>query len=449
MTSRIPLVALLFTATLACASPDPIRDDLATAYYAAERDLQNGKDRQEIADRLKPVVEKYPKSVYYHLASTFLTDLRDSIGDIPKDAGPEQRLAETRILLWDIQRSENWPGGEKPFLKADPKDPAYQLLTKDRAIIEKLIPLLTNRAPTRSDNSRNLGGAIGSGMIPQARVCDVALAIIEYHAVCRFFRDSHSLSVFQQQSADRRDKVIQRVRDWWAENKDKSVAAGMRAQFPHAGSYPEKVWMAKALVRVGEGQKTDDKEHGLKLLRDMLKHNPGHVAAYVADAMAEVGDLSAVDVFYDALKSSGARSCEPHVVWYLCKHGQRREWELLAEMATAEVARGNASRGEQPVWMSVAGSGVAAKNPYAIPILPLGLSHENRITSEPLQWAEQSLRLLQKHVGQDFGYKANAPEDDRRAALRKGQEWWQSEGKAKYTFDYIEKNLLPAKPGGK
>jgi hypothetical protein len=454
MATRAVLAALMLVLPggVVLAEVDPLEDAVSKAYYAAEADLQAGKDRREIADRLKPMVEKHPTSPYYKLASEFLADLTESARNPPKaDGEPEARLADTRIEFYLVRIAENWGTPLKEFLKKEPKDPASQLLAADRKVIERLIPLLTDKAPTRVPNQRFTNG---SGLNPQPRVCDVALAIIEYHAQCRFHYDTIYGTYLHQLPADRREAVAKRVREWWTENKDKSVAAGVRAQIPHAASYPEKVWMAKTLIRLGEGRKTDDKEYGLTVLRDMLKQNRrGHVGGYVADVLAELGDTSAVDLFYDEWKSWLGRPGLMHdskIAFYLCAHGKRREWELLHAIALEEIRAGKGP-GEGAVWACVVNSGKADKNPFAIPVLGLAIGQTKDTGSrsvdgaggQSFSYADTAIEHLQKQVGKDFGYKRAGTAEERMAAIRKAQQWWDEEGKAKYTFDYIGTNMMP------
>jgi hypothetical protein len=440
---RAVLVALTLALPLGVlrAETPPAPDTLSEAYYAAERDLQAGKDRGVIAERLKPVVEKNPKSHYYSLAKTFLTDLTDSIGDPPgRDATPDERLAETRMRPWDIRRCENWPGGENPFLKGDANDPAYQLLIRDRKVIDKLIPLLKRRAPARSESPPIM---VSGGNYPQPRLCDVALAIIEYHGCCRFFDDPYTGAYLHQISEDRRDKVIQRVRDWWAENKDKSVAAGVRAQLAHAVSVTERVWTARALIKVSEGLKTDDKEFGLKHLRAMVDPNDWSLGGGLAPAaLGELGDADTLDRYHDELKagraSGNARSAQ---AGFLCQYGRRRDWELLTAIAETEL-RAGLGPDDHAVWSRVLWTETSDRNPYAIPIIALSLPFVDRDSKYALSMGQRSLTALRRQLGKEFGYKPGGTEADLRAAIAKARAWWEAEGKATYTFDNIERNLM-------
>jgi hypothetical protein len=63
-TVRAALVVLAWSAGLARAEIPPPPDALSKAYNAALTELRAGEDRQSIAGRLKPVVDKYPASDY-------------------------------------------------------------------------------------------------------------------------------------------------------------------------------------------------------------------------------------------------------------------------------------------------------------------------------------------------------------------------------------------------
>jgi hypothetical protein len=415
MTVRTAFVALalVLPVGLARAFIPPPSDTLLTAYHAAVADLCAGKDRRQIADRLKPVVEANAASVNHKFVSEFLADLTESAKHPPKpDAEPEKRLADTRITFSVLKYAENWGGPLKQSLEKDPNDPACRLLAADRAVIGRLLPLLKDRSPTRADELFGIEGRL----YPQPRVCDVALSIIEYHGRCRFHHDTIYGTVLHQLPADRRETAIWRVEEWWKENKDKSVAAGVRSQLPYAGSYPEKVWMAKSLARLGEGQQTGDREFGLNVLRDMVKQNRrSHVGAYAAGALAEFGDTSAVDVFYDEWKLWLGRPGlmhDSHIAFYLCAHGKRREWELLHAISLEEIQNGGQGTGGWAVWAAVVNSPPAGTNPYAIPVLGLALRFteptgnryvEGVVGGQSFSKADTATECLQKQVGKVSG----------------------------------------------
>lgn len=449
MTARAALVVLVLFIGPARAEIPPPPDELSRAYDAALTELRAGKDRQSIADGLKPVVEEYPTSDYASVASAFLVDLSASAKNPPMRPGdpPEKRLADSRVPFYLLKYAENWGEPLKTFALKEPNDPAAQLVAADRAVIARLTLLLTDRSPARSNNTDSF-----RWMTPQPRVCDLALALIEYHGKARFDHDTIQGAYLHQLPDSEREKVAQRVAEWWGEVKDKSVAAGVRAQLVHGRSYPETVWMAKTLARLAEGQQTDDWEFALSFLRGMVNQNRRrHVGAYAAEALAELGDTSAVDVFYDEWKSwLGRRGLihDSQIAFYLCKHGGRREWELLHTISLSEVRSGKGA-GAGAVWACVVNSAVAGANPYAIPILGLALNQTGNTGSrlveggaQSFSYADRACEQLQEQTGKEFGYTRNDTSAARLAAIKKAQGWWSAKGKAKYSFDYIERDMV-------
>lgn len=449
MIFRVAIVVLALFVCPVRADLPPRPDELSKAYEAALAELRAGKDRQSIADRLKPAVEQHPASSYASLVAPFLVDLVASSKQAPgkPDDPPEKRLADTRVPLHLLRYAENWDKALKKFVADEPDDPAAQLVTAERAVIARLIPLLADRSPTRCNDSFSL-----RWQTPQPRVCDLALALIEYHGKVRFHHDTIQGVYLHQLPDAEHEQVTKRVSEWWEEVKGKSVAAGVRAQLVHGRSYPETVWMAKTLAQLSAGQKSDDREFALNVLREMVKQDRrGHVGAYAADALAELGDTSAVDLFYDEWKSwLGRRGLihESKIAFYLCKHGGRREWELLYAISVSEVRDGKGP-GAGAVWACVVNSGRAGAKAYAIPILALALDRTENSgsrfvdgASQSFSYADKACEQLQILLAKDFGYKLNGTPAERLAAIKQAQAWWLAEGQAKYSFDYIEQEMV-------
>ena len=447
MSSRFAIViVVLLSMRSANAELPPSPDELSAAYQVALTELKSGKRPQLIADRLKPVGEKHSKSPHAALAVPFLRDLTASSKNPPTkpNAPPERRLAYSRVPFSLLKYAENWCEPLKELVEKHRKDPTTQLILADRNIIARLIPLLTDRTPTRPTVFSSY-----SWMIKQPRVCDLALSLIEYHAKARFHHDTIQ-STYLHQLPDAEHKTLtQHVVSWWDEVKDKSVAAGIRAQLPHGRTYPERVWMAKTLAQHAQ-PKSDDRQFAINFLIDIVKNNRGHVGAHAANALAEFGDKSAVDLFYNAWKTTVRRRRINHssgVAFYLCKHGRRREWELLHAISFGEV-RDKKGPGAGAIWACVVNSGVAGKNPYAIPILGLALHHTKNTGSRWTKSGGQSFsdsdsacELLQKQVPTSFGYQVESTAAERLAAIKKAQACWEKEGKAKYSCDYIEREM--------
>jgi len=449
----VVVLTLAFPYVTAWAEDPPPPDELLSAYYTAVGELCAGKDRQPIANRLKPFVAKNRASSNYTLVNEFLADLTESAKGALKVGGePEKCLADTGIEWCVLTIAENWDVPLKAQLKRDPKDPANQLIAMDRTAIGRLLPLLNNRFPTRVNSGKQSDG----WPFHQPRVGDVALAIIEYHSLCRFHHDMTFGKVLHQLPRDSREEIIARVEEWWKENKDKPVTAGIRAQIPHAESYAAKVWMSKNLIRLDQNPTSGDKEYGLNVLRDMVKQNRRNVVgAHAANALAEFGETSVLDFFYEEWKTWLYRHpliLDTSIAIYLRDHGNRREWELLHAIATVEIREGDRP-GQNAVWPTIAGGGKAETNPYAIPTLGLALGQTKVINTRQIEkvgaqsfsMADIATEYLQKQLAMEFGYNRSGTADERSAAIQKAQQWWLREGKSKYSFDHIESHLVPAK----
>jgi hypothetical protein len=441
-------VSAAVLATPSTAELAPPSDALSNAYAIAVAALCKGGDRQSIVDSLTPVMAEHGECPYARLTRPFLVDLAMSAKRrrVGGDEQPEARLADTRIPFHLLRHAGNWGEPLKVFIARNPDDPVSELTSADRSVINRLIPLLSDRDPTRCESSFVLDWST-----PHPRVCDLALAIIEYHGRVRFHHDTIFGSYLHQLPDADLKKVTERVDAWWREVKDKSVASGIRAQLAHGRSYPETVWMATTLAKLAEGSETDDREFALQVLRTMIDENPRtHLGAYAADALAELGDTSPVDIFYREWKSWLGRPGlihDSHIAFYLCKHGTRREWELLQAISVEEI-RNRKGPGAGAVWACVVNSGVADTNPYAIPILALALSQTENTGSRSVEngsqafsYADTSCELLQKQVGIDFGYKRTGTTEERFEAIGKAAIWWEAQGRTKYEFDNIEKQL--------
>ncbi|MDB5389584.1 MAG: hypothetical protein JWM11_5230 [Planctomycetaceae bacterium] len=204
MTARAVLVVFVLSVSLVRAAIPPLPDALSTAYEAALVDLRAGMDRQTIADRLQPLVDKHPKSFSAEVARAFLLDLTASAKNPPAKQGepPEKRLAEVRIPYNILEYDANWDKPLKNYVAENPNDPAVELVAAERSVITRLIPLLSDRSPARCPRTNFMGE-----LSVQPRVCNLALKPIEYHSQCRFAQTKYLHALPQAE----RELVAQRL----------------------------------------------------------------------------------------------------------------------------------------------------------------------------------------------------------------------------------------------
>ncbi|TFH47460.1 MAG: hypothetical protein E4H01_08315 [Lysobacterales bacterium] len=313
------------------------------------------------------------------------------------------------------------------------------ILSPDRSTIDSLLPHLSDLSPTRSYCDLGMRGV---PTIP--RVCDMALLAIEFHSKCRFHFNASTGKLFHELPLEERTKTIHHIEKWWAENKSKSVSEGIRSQLPHADFYA-KVWMAKRLAALGEKA---DREYAVAILKSLVHENWGHTAAHAASALADLNDISPVDVFYTRWKASldkPGKIYDSYVVFYLTDHGTRREWELLHQLAAREIEKG-LDAGIARIWPALVNCSKAKTSPLAIPGLALALT-QTRLSgsrsfkggaSQAFSYADTAVEHLQELTKRDFGYRRDASADERNAAIEKARRWWATEGSKEYTFDYVE-----------
>ncbi len=464
-------IAVLFSLGRLAAELPPLWEDSAHAFTAAAEGLAAGADRSKVLEQLTTALAKSKdgeNSYYLPRAQALAKELKDSAKTHPKQAGPREvkaaplaHLRDTKFEPFLLGRFDE-PGGvlfpdtvfvgpDKQFkdaLAAQPDDPVTRLVAKDRAIISELIPLLNDLTPTRAYRESNFSKA----RLRIPRVCDYALLLIEYHSLCTFHDNAstgellHELSDIERPYSTTREKIAKRVAEWWKVNQSKSIAAGLRDQIAFSNDAYGKFAMVRRLL---QHEDPADKAFALETLRAYVRRYPGnHTSAIAGEMLAQHGDFTVIDEIYKTWHpfrdKPGHYLYEAKLIWYLCKYGKRREWDLLYDISASEFEMKNWPGGRSRLWGSVMHSAGHAKNPFAIPFLVHGFN-------EPwLADSHRAVYYLQELTAKDFGYKVDDKPEGRAEAIKRAQKWWNDEGKAKYTFDYIEKNMVkketPKKP---
>ena len=88
--------------------------------------------------------------------------------------------------------------------------------------------------------------------------------------------------------------MIRHIEQWWSENKGKSLATGIRSQFPHGDFYAQ-VWMAENLAKMEGEDAKPDREYGLELLRGLVRTHWEHLQAHAARSLAQFNDFSSLE----------------------------------------------------------------------------------------------------------------------------------------------------------
>lgn len=421
-----------------------IYDKLSAAVDKAGTELAGGQERQLVLDHLQIVLQKYPASTYHDFAQQLANDLDRSIHQAPSTLPDVSKpMMDTTIPTMMVYR-ENERSWAK-CISQNPTDPTAHLLGADRNIIDKLIPMLSDLSPTRSFENE-----IVAGDLPEVpRVCDYALLAIQLHSRCRFHFNESTATPFHALPIADRTKVIQRISKWWLENRNRSVADGIRAQLPQGGYYA-KIWMAEQLAGLDEGDRAANRADAIDVLKTLAAENNGYSGVPAAEALARLGDLSPMKLFrqrcVDALEKPG-HIMESAMVFYMTDHGTRQDWELLNRLAQRELDQGK-DAGSAVVSSSLVNCSKAATSPFAIPGLALALTKTEKTgsrsvdgtISQSFSYADTATEKLQNLTGQDFGYQPAGTDSERSAAIAKAHAWWTAQGSKKYTFDRLEES---------
>ena len=426
-------------------------DAVSKAIAQAGVDLARGEARSVALARLRTSLSSAGESPYSAQGKSLADDLEASIQtEKSRDASAADPAVAPERFLMD---SRWWPDMWSPEMgsrnhwaeqfRGIPNDPAASILRGERAVIDRLVPFLKDRSPTRGFADS------GADEFPEVpRVCDLAASLIHFHGRVWFFGSSGT-SLHARDPALRAD-VIAQVRAWWSEARDRSVADGIRLLLPKAAFY-EKASMAENLI--GLGRETKDialKREGLQVLREMFEENQSpDAAAYLANVLQRHGGVGVVDVLYRRwleMRSKPGYMFQGGIASFLARHGGRREWELLTDLARGGYAEPRDSQSRSQVGPAIVHSGVGLTSLWAVPALAMALSRTEisgsrsvaGANNQPFSLADDAVQQLQTVTGVEFGYRAAASREDRLAAITGAREWWAKEGRGKYTFDAIE-----------
>lgn len=419
-------------------------DELFSAIESAGHKLATGKERQQVSDQLQAALQKQPASEYQELGQRLANDLDRSIHQPPSTLpNVSKPIMDTTIPLYLLSR-ENERGWAERIIR-NPDDPAAQLVDADRNIIDNLIPILSDPSPTRS-----FQGVIRGGDLPEVpRVCDYALRTIEIHSRCRFHFNESSGGLFHGLPAEDRTKIIRRISEWWSENRNRSVADGIRAQLPHGGYYA-KIWMAEQLAGLQEENPAANLADAIGVLKILVAENNGYSRVSAAEALARLGDFSPMQLFrqrcLDALEKPGYM-VESDMVFYMTDHGTRQDWEVLNRLARRELEQVKEA-GTARVWTTLVNCSQAKTSPFAIPGLALALTKTEQTgsrsvggsESQSFSYADTAAERLQSLTAESFGYLPASTDVERSAAIARAQAWWLARGSKQYTFDRLEES---------
>ena len=209
-------------------------------YATVRGGLLKGESREAVARRFRSIAERYPDLKGAETTRQLAALLErmaeeDRAFREPKDPAKLSEKERIRYLVYklrDVAETGAFVPGKCRVL-SHPRtynSPAVALRQMGKAAVPALIDLMTDDRPTRSNDLLSNGGHI-------LRYCDVALQILEAIAAKRFNDRTMRGAHLANADGPTRRQIIERVKAWWAANKDKT----------------EVQWLRAALVRTGKG----------------------------------------------------------------------------------------------------------------------------------------------------------------------------------------------------
>ncbi len=348
-------------------------DALSREWGASQQALSQGQDRLAIASQLGSVAEKNPDS-WWHDRSVAVADAMAGQAEKLQGLHKSGLTAESAPWLWlgdsymphfVLQLPEN-KASLDTFLKQHPDDPASKIIAQGREMIPLLIPLLNDMGPARSS----------SRLYPDMtteypRVCDLALALIEYFSGCSFCETTFSQGAFGNLDESVRLNALNEAQEWWQTSGHLPFLEGVQACMPQGGVHG-KIKMGRLLLQSADPQSHAVAQRELHQLADSA--NPVF-AAYVGKVLEPFGDTYCRTVINGRLRQAFAKGparlvVGPEVIFFLVENGGREEWELLTQCAQQQLTA-KAAGGGQFIISTLRNCYETSDSMYAIPSLAL------------------------------------------------------------------------------
>ena len=424
-------------------------DNSRQAILDAAVELHTGAPRKLTIKNLQNALKEKANQQHRQQIENLIRDLRlaqqrsDSLPfgrDYYKN--PDRYLIESRLGLGVYQYNNKPPARSRN----GPDDPCVMLVNRGRNVIPLLIPLLNDQAVTRS--SFTLGSTKSKPRM--RRVCDLAIVLIEHLTLCDF-QPNNDGQLLHQRPEGARKYVKTRISNWWKENKDGSVAEGIKSQLRFA-DFHGRIRMAGNLIRLARdgAAPPSDEPFGLEYLRDM-RDEAGYLKASVNRALEKWGDKTWMRDSRQLLEKemvTPGRILDRGTVKLLAEHGGRDEWEFLQRLSRFEDKRDPRmyQRVTDRAILSAGRDGSLWAIPSIAMLLEKSLTEKREFHQVSPSATHRAIDTFQKLTGRDFGFSYRLPLKEREATVQRAVKWWQETGSAEYTLDKIEQLIKQRQP---
>jgi hypothetical protein len=429
---RVTLVlsCMLAAAVAAGDTPDDAKvwEQLRPAMLA----FQAGGSRDDFLATCRALHQAHSGSRYEIELSTLVTamdvDARKSAPALPATPTADEAARYWIYQLRDVAGHQISDPGEPMLFGAafgNSPNAADQLVALGSAAIPRLVDALTDDTPTRTI-------AWQRSFYPVYFVLrrrDVALKVLERITGARFYEEGATFVHFYMDKPERQEAVLRDVEAWWRHSRGATQTQMIENQLALTSANPtlgtfDRVEMLRLLGEI-EGPEAVVPE-----LQRMYAVDESGLNSPIEDALAELDPQTPVRAAIARFWADRSRDGDYHTLY---KYGDARVYAEIARrfVRTDTLDPGSWNLGQQVHAAAEHGQG------WAIPILAQALLHAKMTgaryiggSTQSVSDADDAIEELARLTGVDFGYRGDAPEADRLAAIAKARQWWEHGGEA-------------------
>lgn len=374
-------------------------------------------DRIKLGTELMTKASLYPGSWWHERAFALARHLVKSGEQLRSlhqdptaaDKEPWHCLAESRmgsnLLLFPSNRTHF-----DSYAAENPDDPVVRVVRGGLAMIPHLIPLLADMSPTRSADHAVFNE------VYIARVCDLALGILENQTGCCFCEEKFCFGPFSTLDEGVRSRTKARVQEWWVKAASLQREDGIVLAMDGAG-LRSTIQMSAELIR---SNREDLRQYAIKVLRKLGDSRMSMQVVEAGEVLETIGDSYCRDALKRCLKEqfktgSSHYGASSETIFFLTRYGAKEEWDLLTDIARKQLEARAAAGGSFVLPTLWNANGVESR--WGIPAL--ALAFEARRAGKVVFYNSDDdmrknvwsrLQMLQRLTKQDLGINDPMPD---------------------------------------
>ncbi len=407
---------------------DVLRADLHAAIESNPLAEHVGLCRQLLAS-IDAVIQTPP----LHDDITEDSEVPDLIKSLPKSS-LNYRLAIAPNAYYESVGGFVWDYYSKLSMTFVP-DPAMVLFSRGRVVIDPLIECLddiraTHCVATSDDGMRQP---------TVARVCDVALALIEVLSGCTFRESNYNSPFVSEWTTDERGDLIRTIRKWRLATQSMSPSEAVLWQIENG---PEKlrIQMIETLIA------RKDFEAALTYLEKVYREGSDEKLSLFANRMVRAGSREPIDRIHRLVDENKVREIDRDSILLIAHFGETRDFQLLVNLVESA---GQHDDGALVMRIQIIVEALrAAKDRRAMMAVPVHIAviqtmqdEWSVLLSEPMPRhafppiLDKSIYAIQQFSGRGFGMHEESESFDRARACKAILKWWDEEGEGAFGLE--------------